>query len=94
MYKEDRNLTNIILGEVVEKMLDADAPISFNALLAELELMLMAERIAERRKAILSAIQLVKANLPKPDPFTLKRVNTVMEIVFFSTYLPTNKTGE
>jgi len=64
MYKEDEKLTNIILGEAAINILDSDAPVSFEALLTELESMLLAGRIAKRKKAILSAINLVKANLP------------------------------
>ncbi|WP_194205824.1 hypothetical protein [Superficieibacter sp. 1612_C1] len=90
MYKEDKKLTDIILGEAVIKILDSDEPVSFEALLTELESMLMAERIAERKKAILSAINLVKANLPKTDASTSRRMSIRREIVFFSTYLPTN----
>ena len=44
MYKkEDQKLTNLILGEAVMTILDDDAPVSFVALLNELESILMTE---------------------------------------------------
>ncbi|POP45836.1 hypothetical protein CHU32_08490 [Superficieibacter electus] len=94
MYKENKKLTDLILGEAVIKILDADAPISFDTLLIELESMLMAESIAERKRAILSAINLVKANLPKTGAATSQRTNCAREIVFFSRFMPTNAPGE
>lgn len=94
MYREDKKLTDIILGEAVVKILDSDAPVSFDTLLTELESMLMAERTAERKKAILSAINLVKANLKKSDASTPGRMNTGREIVFFSRFMPMDTPGE
>ncbi|WP_414163848.1 hypothetical protein ACMGGS_18535 [Superficieibacter sp. BNK-5] len=88
MYKEDKKITDLILGEAVVKILDADAPVSFDTLLTELESMLMAERIAERKKSILSAINLVKTYLKTSDASTPARMNTGREIVFFSRYIP------
>ncbi|POP44917.1 hypothetical protein CHU32_13610 [Superficieibacter electus] len=88
MYSEDKKLTDLILGEAVVKILDADAPVSFDTLLTELESMLMAERIAERKKAILSAINFIKANLKKSDTSTPGKMNSGREIVFFSRYIP------
>ncbi|KNC09986.1 hypothetical protein AC791_15350 [Klebsiella sp. RIT-PI-d] len=90
MYREDEKLTDIILGEAVIKILDSDAQVSFESLLTELESMMMAERNIVRKKAILSAINLVKANLKKFESATPGRINTGREILFFSRYIPMN----
>lgn len=90
MYKEDQRLTDLILGEAVVKILDSDAQVNFESLLTELESMLMAERNAERKKSILSAINLIKANLKKSDASTPGRMNPDREILFFSRYIPTD----
>ncbi|GEM_PF-3236039 len=90
MYREDEKLTDIILGEAVIKILDSDAQVSFESLLTELESMMMAERNIVRKKAILSAINLVKANLKKLESATPGRINTWREILFFSRHIPMN----
>lgn len=89
MYKnEDRKLTDLILGEAVMTILDDDAPVSFVALLNELESILMTENDAERKKATLYAINMVKAHIVETSPLQADKKQSGKAAIFFAEYIP------